>query len=228
MVTAQKPDVPGKHDAEMRFWRDWLGEHGMGARTAYYREFMMNMGGVTDQSLFDDLICVDIGCGPMGSMTWLTNAKAAIGLDPLAQSYMEFGITEHEMIYLRAHAETMPFPGRYVDVVFSMNSLDHVDDLYAACREIRRVLKPGGYFLASLNLHEPATPTEPWTLTEALLAEHLFSGWKREFYEVRPKIEDGGDPYRFFFQECPPELESSGGPRALWCRFKVPPEQTAT
>lgn len=217
------PEVEVKHTAEMTFWRGWLGEHGLGARSDYYRDFMMNMGGLADKSFFDGLICLDIGCGPMGSLTWLDNARAALGLDPLADEYMEFDIAGHRMLYLKADAEEIPLPTGYVDVVFSMNSLDHVDDVPAACREIRRVLRRGGWFIASLNLNEPPTPTEPWMLTEEFLEKHLFHGWLREFYRVRPKIEhDGGDPYRYFFQECPKEIEEAGGPQALWCRFRVP------
>lgn len=210
-----------KHDAELGFWRQWLGQHGTGPRSEYYGQFMMKMGGVEDAHFFDDLICLDIGCGPMGSLTWLTGAKAAIGLDPLSEDYMEFEIDRHDMIYLRAGAEQIPLPSGYVDVVFSMNSLDHVDDAPRACAEIRRVLKPGGCFIGSLNLNEPPTPAEPWTLTEDFLAEHLFKGWKREYYRVRPKVEDGGDPYRYFSEDCPPELEGQDVPQALWCRFRV-------
>lgn len=212
-----------KMQKELAFWREWFQQHGLGPRTGYYRDFMLNMGGLDDVDFFDDRICLDIGCGPMGSLTWLPNAKAAIGLDPLAGSYMEFDIASHDMLYLQAHAEMIPLPDDYADVVFSMNSLDHVDRLAAACREIRRVLKPGGHFMGSLNLNEPVTPTEPWVLTEDLLSEILFQDWEAEFYRVRPKIEgDGGDPYRYFTQPVPPGLDEGDGPRALWCRFRTP------
>ena len=213
-------DVEKKKNTELEFWQGWLGKHGIGARTAYYRDFMLKMGGIDNVSFFDDLVCLDIGCGPMGSLTWLPNARLAIGLDTLADDYMEFGIDRHEMLYLKSGAESIPLPSWYVDVVFSMNSLDHVDNLAASCREIRRVLKPNGYFIGSLNLNIPPTPAEPWTLTEELLHKILFAGWQREFYRVRPKAQDG-DPYRYFFEDCPPELEKVEGQKTLWCRFRA-------
>ena len=111
---------------------------------------------------------------PHGSVTWLNNAKLAIGLDPLVSEYMQFEIDRHDMLYLQAEAEAIPFPDNCVDVVFSMNSLDHVHHLSTTSREIRRILKPGGCFIGSLNLHEPATPAEPWTLTEEFLEKRLF------------------------------------------------------
>jgi ubiquinone/menaquinone biosynthesis C-methylase UbiE len=216
--------VLDKRRAELSFWCDWLERHGMGARSDYYRQFMMDMGDVRDDGLFTGKVCLDIGCGPMGSLTWLDKAKAAIGLDPLVEDYLQFGISEHAMLYLKGRAEDIPLPSRYVDVVFSMNSLDHVDNLAASCREIQRVLRPGGYFIGSLNLNVPPTPAEPWTMTEDLLAQILFRGWERIFYRVRPKVEDGGDPYRYFRERCPPELASAAGPQVLWCRFRVPLE----
>ena len=126
------------------------------------------------------------------------------------------------MIYISAPAEQIPLPSNYVDVVFSMNSLDHVDDVVAACSEIRRILKPGGYFIGSLNLDEPPTLTEPFMLTEEFLERHLFCGWEKEFYKIRPKVDDTGQvTYRFFYEDCPSELCEAPGPRALWCRLRV-------
>jgi len=212
-----------KSEMELAFWDSWCREHGVAPETEYYRKFMMDMGGVTDESFFDGLVCVDIGCGPKGSLTWLKGAKAAIGVDPLAESYMRLGIADHNMIYLNCGSEHIPLPTAYVDVVFSMNSLDHVDNLPVVCKEIRRILKPGGYFIGSLNMNEPKTATEPWTLTEQLLEKLLFSGWEKEFYMVRPRIADTSHfgPYKYFYEDPPPELIHKAGPGALWCRFRV-------
>jgi glycosyltransferase involved in cell wall biosynthesis/ubiquinone/menaquinone biosynthesis C-methylase UbiE len=218
------PDVNLKLASELGFWQRWTHEHGIEPDTEYYRRFMLAMGNLEDASLFGGKICLDIGCGPKGSLTWLTNAAAAIGLDPLAESYVRFGIQRHKMVYLQARAEQIPLPSHYVDVVFSMNSLDHVDQLDEACKEIRRILKPGGYFIGSLNLNEPPTPTEPWTLSAEYLEKHLFASWERQFYKIRPKLNDPGHfgPYKYFFEEPPAELLTHNGPQALWCRFRVP------
>jgi 2-polyprenyl-3-methyl-5-hydroxy-6-metoxy-1,4-benzoquinol methylase len=216
--------------AELEWWQWWIGTHGGGRdNIEYYRSFMMTMGGLSDPHVFAGLICLDIGCGPLGSLEWLVEAgaRAALGLDPLSDAYLQLGIAEHRMTYLRAGAEQIPLATGYVDVVFSMNSLDHVDDPLAACGEIRRVLKPGGWFIGSLNLDEPATDTEPWTLTEDFLARYLFAGWEREHYRVRPKAPELGDEYRYFTSDSPSDSGPAGRPRALWCRFRVPPSAVA-
>ena len=57
-------------------------------------------------------------------------------------------------------------------------------------------------------------------MTEAFLKKHLFAGWEAEFYKIRPKV--GEDLYGYFYKECPKELLEAPGPKALWCRFKVP------
>lgn len=211
-----------KRKGEMSCWLKKFQAAGGSPLTEWYRKRMMDMGDIKDQSFFDDRICLDIGCGPRGSLTWLTNARCAIGLDPLAEEYMRFGIGAHDMVYVLGSGEHIPFPSRYVDVVFCMNALDHVDDAVAVCTEIRRVLKPGGYFIGSLNLDEPATITEPFMLTEKFLERHLFAGWEKEFYQIRPKVHgQDQDVYRYFYEDCPDELVNTPGPRALWCRMRA-------
>jgi SAM-dependent methyltransferase len=215
-------NIAAKNQSELQFWQELLGKHGTTPNTEYYRQFMMRMGNIDSEDFFAGLICVDIGCGPHGSLTWLGNAKAAIGVDPLAEAYRQFGIESQPMVYLSARAEQLPFPTGYVDVLFSMNSLDHTDDVRAVCREIRRVLKPGGWFIGSLNLNEPPSPSEPWMLTEEFLAKHLFAGWEPHFYRVRPKLEHEADPYRLFLEDSPPSGVSPTEVQALWCRYRTP------
>jgi ubiquinone/menaquinone biosynthesis C-methylase UbiE len=221
--SSEKDIFERKHASELGFWEGWVAANGPGPEPDYYRKFMMDMGDIRDESFFANRICLDIGCGPMGSLSWLRNARAAIGLDPLADSYMKFGIGNHNMLYLSASAERIPLPSRYVDVVFSMNSLDHVDDFPSVCTEIRRVLKVGGFFIGSLNLDELPTVAEPWTLTEDLLEKHLFKGWEKQFYKTRPRLGDPAHfgPYKYFYEECPKDILQKPGPRALWCRFRV-------
>ena len=221
-----------RHASEDEFWDRMQAELGSGTDTDYYREFMLKMSNLPDESFFAGKAVVDIGCGPRGSLTWLDNAKAAIGLDTLAERYTRFGTSDHpNMIYLQSPSERMPFPSGSIDVVISMNSLDHVDDLAQTCREIRRVLKPGGHFLGSLNLEEPPTVTEPYTLTESWLRANLLSGWEEEFCLVRPRVPSNElwGPYKYFLQDAPPpELLNGKHPMAMWCRFRKPIGATAS
>ena len=47
-----------------------------------------------------------------------------------------------------AVGERLPFPDEAFDVVYSRQVLHHVADRVALCRELRRVLRPGGIYLA--------------------------------------------------------------------------------
>lgn len=98
-----------------------------------------------------------------------------IGLDPLVQEYQALGIATHQMQYVAASSEAMPFADQYFDVVSSFNSLDHVADLAGTVQEIKRVLKQDGYFLLLTDVgHLPAI-TEPlsfsWEIIEAFKPE---------------------------------------------------------
>jgi ubiquinone/menaquinone biosynthesis C-methylase UbiE len=59
------------------------------------------------------------------------------------------------MEYLDAPAESMPIGDAECDVVASVNSLDHVEDVDRTVREIKRITRPGGYFLLLVEVISP-------------------------------------------------------------------------
>lgn len=104
---------------------------------------------------------LDIGCGPRGSLEWASTAKRRIGLDPLADKYRKLGINNHQMEYVNAASEQIPFADHDFDFISSFNSLDHVDDVHKTVREISRCLKKDGYFLLICDIHTHPTICEP-------------------------------------------------------------------
>jgi len=128
---------------------------------------------------------LDIGCGPRGSLEWADNASARIGIDPIADSYMKFGIDDLNMIYVHSGAESIPFPDSYFDVISSFNSLDHVDDLDKVVMQIKKKLKPSGMFLLLTDVNHKPTPTEPQVLTWDIISlfSPEFSLIKKKHYE---------------------------------------------
>jgi SAM-dependent methyltransferase len=52
-----------------------------------------------------------------------------------------------------ASATQLPYPDRYFDRVVAVSSLEFIDDLRRACREIRRVLDPSGRFVIVTPSH---------------------------------------------------------------------------
>lgn len=144
---------------------------------------------------------LDIGCGPRGSLEWADSAEERIGIDPLADDYQHLGAENHSMTYVAGRAEDLEFDDGYFDIVTSMNSLDHVDDLDTVIQEIKRVTKPGGIFLVITDVNHQPTIAEPisydWDITERFEPEFELL-WE----DHREKSEGGvyesakaGEPY---------------------------------
>ena len=109
------------------------------------------------------------------------------GIDPLIDRYRDAGYpidawASDGFSYTCAAAENMPFADDEFDAVVSVNALDHVDNLAAVAREIRRVLRPGGLLRLQINYHPP-TVTEPVSLDDAVVREHF--GWAEGLAKVR-------------------------------------------
>jgi len=80
-------------------------------------------------------------------------AASKICLDPLSHQFGGMNGASHGMIYVKGRAENMPFQSRSFDIVSSIDSLDHFDNVDLALKEIHRVLRVGGVFLLYVDLN---------------------------------------------------------------------------
>jgi SAM-dependent methyltransferase len=149
-----------KGDAEFEFWRKIRDDAGGALENSYYEQLFTDQFGLS-REFFAGKRILDIGCGPRGSLEWATEAARRVGLDPLADRYRDLGIDKHVMEYWSAPAESIPVPDESFDIVSSLNSLDHVDDLRRTLDEITRILVPGGSFLVEVEFGHRPTDTEP-------------------------------------------------------------------
>ena len=175
-----------KQMAELDYWArqyaargeiPWTGER------AFLR--YCSLFGIEKHSFRNQLVA-DIGCGPNGALHHF-EAKRKFGVDVLARCFRPFAVEEHDIIYLAAPAEDLPFVDRYLDVVLSLNALDHVDGFEQAIREIYRVLKPEGEVHLAFNLGHGATLHEPQTLTQdrvRLALQGLFTYEERDLVRL--------------------------------------------
>jgi len=162
-----------KEEHELSYWQRRLAIEGTLAN-GHYREFHTDHFGFAPGDFAGKRV-LDIGCGPRGSLEWADMAAERVGLDPLAAEYLRIGADKHRMRYVAAPSEKMPFADAHFDFVFSFNSLDHVEDVDATIAEIKRVVRPGGYFLLLTDVNHDPTPYEPqsfgWDIRDRFLPE---------------------------------------------------------
>jgi ubiquinone/menaquinone biosynthesis C-methylase UbiE len=171
-----------KYSEELNYWRKRF-RNGSWTLRDYYEERLLALARENSQQFIEGKVVGDFGCGPRGSLCWATSARCRIGIDVLADLYSEFDIANQDMVYVVSSERNIPLPSGYLDVLFCMNALDHTSHLSAMCRELIRIMKPGGTFVASFNLLERGTFSEPQTLDEDTLDElllHRFAPLHRE------------------------------------------------
>lgn len=227
-------------DGEMAYWNKLWAENEESLPNSHYKRLICGCGNV-DSDFFNDKVVLDIGPGPAGSLNMFTSSKARIGVDPLVEKYRAFGVASHNMIYLSSYAEQIPLPSESVDVVVSVNSLDHVRDPKLVVAEAKRLLKTGGYFLVSINLYEDPNPREPFCFTPEIIDSLFSDGYEKEWSKVGPHpiavVESCRDSandeikhgdilygYKFMFNKAVTDIVSDKTkPHLMWARFRKLP-----
>ena len=214
--------ISNKYASELAFWRKrFETEHGV-FQNSHYGRLMLAMAEELDESFLAGKIIADFGCGPRGSLIWAKSASLRIGIDVLADRYadnFQSSIVSHGMIYVKSTEKVIPIPSDFIDIMFTLNALDHVDSFPSMCKEIVRVLKPKGDFIASFNLEEPSAPCEPQKLNEQIIKKHLLDFLEIKSYRITKRGPDN-DLYASFFEG---HLSYKKGEKGfLWVRANKP------
>lgn len=207
---------PSKYRSEMNFWLMQFRREGGRFQNTTYEPIMRAMARAFAKDFFEGKNVVDFGCGPRGTLQWLSKKSFCIGVDVLVADYLaafESEMRAHNMAYVSSTERFIPLPDASMDIVVTMNSLDHVENLDVMAKELLRILKPGGVLLGSFNLDEEPTPTEPQVLTEALLRQHLFDHLTQVDGRAHPKT-NGKDTYGPFFNRAADGQPT--GARTMW------------
>ncbi len=94
---------------------------------------------------------LDLGCGTGVILAMLEQRLPAARLVGLDISEGMLGEARRRMLrsdLITAVAESIPFPDSSFDVVYGNSVLHHMPDLDVVAREVSRVLRPGGVFVA--------------------------------------------------------------------------------
>jgi len=118
---------------------------------------------------------LDVGCGTGGTLIRLPEQQRrnAVGLDVEPRA-LAFSRDRGLQSLALGSATALPFPDASFDAAIALDVIEHIDDDAAACREIARVLAPGGRFYVSV----PAYP--------ALWSHHDIALMHRRRYLAAP------------------------------------------
>jgi ubiquinone/menaquinone biosynthesis C-methylase UbiE len=117
---------------------------------------------------------VDIGCGPGAAVRVAVGRGAsATGVDP-ATVMLRLGsivTRSRRASYLEGTAESLPMPDASATVAWSLSAVHHWRDVDQGLAEVRRVLEPGGRFLATerqiRDASAPGRAGHGWTMPQA-------------------------------------------------------------
>ncbi len=102
---------------------------------------------------------LEIGVGGEGGLLYsLKDTNAVHGLDASASGVEGCTRLGVPVSLFDADREAIPFPTDHFDIVFAFEVMEHLSNPQFALDEVRRVLKPGGKFIAST----PSVYTHHW------------------------------------------------------------------
>ncbi|MGF1499827.1 MAG: methyltransferase domain-containing protein [Elainellaceae cyanobacterium] len=190
MVTSLRQQIQAFYDASSGLWEDIWGEHmhhgyygadGKEPKDRYQAqvdliEELLAWGQVTQATQI-----LDVGCGIGGSSLYLTRkfnaAATGITLSPVqARRAVERSQAAGSSAQFQvADALAMPFADESFDLVWSLESGEHMPEKPKFLGECYRVLKPGGTFLMATWCHRDTTaPAGPLTAAENDLLERIY------------------------------------------------------
>ncbi|MFH2008009.1 MAG: class I SAM-dependent methyltransferase [bacterium] len=208
-----------KHVAELHYWKRQESIAGGRLSNLWYEHRLLGLTEHGDAAALAGKVVADFGCGPCGSLCWAAAAKRRIGIDVLADVYRRaFDLAAHGYEYVACDERSIPLPTDSVDVLFTLNAMDHVHDFPAMSAELLRILRPGGSFYGSFNLDEEPTEAEPQTLSAEEVDEHIAAHLDDVVRLLSPRGPDGS-PYRCCEQRRP--AEPGDRPRILWLRGRA-------
>jgi len=148
-----------------------------------------------------NITALDIGSGtgfPLLEVAMrLGNSCKLYGLDPweaaierIKMKISVCGLNNIELI--TGIAEKIPLPDNSVELIFSNNGLNNVDDIDSVIRECKRICKPGAQFVFSYNTDK--TMNEFYSVMEEILVEKNMTTqlglMKEHIYKKRKPVDE--------------------------------------
>lgn len=100
----------------------------------------------------------DVGCGPIGGILDLIEAEEKWAIEPIYSKYVKKNIwmPKSSLIIRETTCEEMnKVPNNYFDTIFTMNAIDHGNDILQCFKKVYAALKKGGYFYLHVHCRKP-------------------------------------------------------------------------
>jgi 2-polyprenyl-6-hydroxyphenyl methylase/3-demethylubiquinone-9 3-methyltransferase len=143
---------------EIRWWKRYLTGKDKSAYYEWKRNYWLNALNELKEFVpkLSGLHIADVGSGPAGIFTIL-NDNTVDAIDPLIDSYknsISIFITEDFpwVNFVNQDLENWT-PEKKYDVIFCLNAINHVENIYQGYRNLYNALKPGGILVISTDAH---------------------------------------------------------------------------
>ena len=136
---------------------------------------------------FDSLLEIGYGSGIFMPELKRHTSRLA-GIDIHCRNADVSAVLDKSGVAAELHSASMtgiPFPDATFDCAVAVSAMEFVDDTDQACREIRRVLKPGGEFLLVTPGSSPLLDFGLWALTRESAKKDFAGGRERVIPAVR-------------------------------------------
>lgn len=142
-----------KYLTELAFQSAWAGEfEGHQPSVFEYWRTYRFLDALQELAPTEGRRVLDVGCGISTVLHFIMGAR--YGVDPLAHEYRKLYAYPAGICLISGSGEQLPFRDEQFDVVFCTNALDHMTAPPESLREIRRVLKPEGYAIVSVEVFD--------------------------------------------------------------------------
>jgi SAM-dependent methyltransferase len=144
----------------------------------------------------DARLVLDVGCAfGYGTVAMMGRGKSRRWIAGIERDPANVALARRAYPWLpmvRADATWLPFPDRSVDAVVILDVLEHLDNPLTVLAEVHRVLKPGGWLVASVPHRGPLSACDSNNVYAAL-RRHF-----RSFLPLEPCEESASGRHRHF------------------------------
>lgn len=138
-------------EGERIFWHELKGRASSEAYQLAVKQYWAEILAQLPFSINDSSRILDVGCGPLGIL-WAIDKGERYGLDPLILDYMQDFRMPPDIHWIPEKIEDFS-PEIQYDIIFAMNSLDHIDDFQRGVKKLKSLLARDGYLVVMIYCH---------------------------------------------------------------------------